>query len=202
MTIDLERLRDDYATKGFADVEDIANPARAEALLALLRAADYDRIEQTRRSHYAHVFANGGRQHPAAGEVYLSRFSRAASVERNPLLTGLIDDWIRPALTQISGVVCDGAFELRAYRMDAGDLIRAHSDDYAARIGFVYYLCRNWKLDWGGLLHVVGADEIRTSVPGFNRLVAINHGMRLVHFVSAIADYAKSPRYTIVGLLP
>lgn len=202
MTADFERLKRDFDTRGFAVMDDVADPAQAEALLALLDAADYDRIEQRRKAHYTHVFADPSPHHPKGGETYIATFSRSSAVERNPALATLIDGRIRPALSKILGDKCDGSADLRAYRMDAGDLIRAHCDDYAGKVGFVYYLCRDWKWDWGGLLHVVRDGEVRTAMPGFNRLIAINHGMRLVHFVSPVADYAKHPRYTIVGLLP
>jgi Rps23 Pro-64 3,4-dihydroxylase Tpa1-like proline 4-hydroxylase len=199
--LQLDQRRAAYQRQGFAVIDGVAEPDEARALLDLFDGADCDSVEQHRANHYSHVFKGDLPQYPGSGEAFRARFKRFAGVERAPLLSEVVDRRFRPALAQTAATSAEGDFKLHAYRLDAGDHIRAHSDDYSARLGFVYYLCPDWKIDWGGLLHFVKDGEILTSLPAFNRLVVVNHQLRLTHFVGAVAEYALHPRHMIVGFL-
>jgi Rps23 Pro-64 3,4-dihydroxylase Tpa1-like proline 4-hydroxylase len=194
-----DQLRTAYAEAGFAACPDAAPSALADEVRALFLDADYDRIEQVRRRHYGHVQKMDGPLLPGEDEVYRARFSRSGFLERHALIKRLVEEDLLPLAVRVSGRPASG-YELRAYRMDAGDLLRLHVDDYVAEVGFIYYLSTQWRWDWGGILTVVRGNRADSVPPVFNQLVVINHGLRLPHFVSQITDYALQPRYMLVGL--
>ncbi len=199
---DLSVKNVEYHEVGFAVVDDVADPKTAAMTRELFESSDYDYMVQTRTQHYSHVFKSNDPELPGAGEVYSARFFRSATVERSELIKNLVETHIQPCVSDVTKLDCKEDFSLRAYRLDAGDHFRSHVDDYAGSVGFIYYLCTDWKWDWGGILHVKVDGQIRSSVPAYNRLVVVNHGLRLPHFVSPIASYALQPRYMLVGLLP
>jgi Rps23 Pro-64 3,4-dihydroxylase Tpa1-like proline 4-hydroxylase len=199
---DLSVKNIEYREVGFAVVDDLADAKAAAMVRDLFESSDYDYTIQTRRHHYSHVFKSNDPELPAEGEVFSSRFFRSAAIERNDLIRDLVETYIRPCVSDVARLDCNGNFNLRAYRLDAGDHFRSHVDDYAGSVGFIYYLSTDWKWDWGGILHVKVNGQIRSSVPAYNRLVVVNHSLRLPHFVSPVADYALQSRFMLVGLLP
>jgi Rps23 Pro-64 3,4-dihydroxylase Tpa1-like proline 4-hydroxylase len=199
---DLSLKNAEYREAGFAVVDDLADGKMAAMVRDLFVNSDYDYTIQTRKHHYSHVFKSNDPELPAAEEVFSARFFRSAAIERNDLIKDLIEKYVRPCVSDVTQLDCNGDFNIKAYRLDSGDHFRSHVDDYAGRVGFIYYLCTDWRWDWGGILHVKVDDHIRSSVPAFNRLVVVNHNLRLPHFVSPVADYALQSRYMLVGLLP
>ena len=192
-------LRKNYAEIGFAACPNVVSSGVANDVRELFLSADYDHIQQVRKRHYSHVQKMDDPLLPKEGEVYRASFSRSNSLERQELIKRLTETELMPLVARISGKVSTD-YELRAYRMDAGDLLRLHVDDYVAEVGFIYYLSTEWRWDWGGILSVVRGDTVSSIAPTFNQLVVINHGLRLPHFVSQITDYALQPRYMLVGL--
>ena len=130
--------------------------------------------------------------YPGEDEVYSSAYTRAREVEKSAffrevsqaLSTHLPFDWHNAAV--------------HAYRMTAGDHFRVH-DDSKNGIGFVYYLSKGWKWDWGGLLMVRRNESVVPLKPEFNQMVVIDYAVP--HFVSPVAQYALEPRYAIVGFV-
>ena len=82
---------------------------------------------------------------------------------------------------------------IRAHRMLPGHFFREHQD---SEYSVIYYLCRNWRSDWGGLLMV---DQKQIIVPKFNSVAVIKP--KVMHSVSPIGSYAKEPRYSVTGFL-
>ena len=66
------------------------------------------------------------------------------------------------------------------YRNNAKDFLRIHYDDYMGLCGYVFYVGEyQWKYDWGGLLQMRVDDDIKTILPNKNRLVLMNHSLRM-----------------------
>lgn len=193
-------FRQSFDTEGFAGIPDAATSELAQEVRALFLDADYDHITQVRRRHYSHVQKMDGALLPNEDEVYRARFSRSGYLERHERVRYLVEGTLLPIVAQVSGRPA-GSYDLRAYRMDTGDHLRLHVDDYAADVGFVYHLSAKWCWDWGGVMTVIRGERANSVAPVFNQLVVINHGLRLPHFVTPITDYALQPRYQLVGLL-
>ena len=84
-----------------------------------------------------------------------------------------------------------------AYKMEKGDYFRDHHH-VTQGVSFILYLSKEWRWDWGGLL-IVKEGGARTPVkPEFNNLVIVDD-LDALHFVSAVAEYAREPRYTMIG---
>lgn len=83
-----------------------------------------------------------------------------------------------------------------------GHFLKEH-DDYQngeqRLCAYVLNISRDWKADWGGLLHFLGPDQnvIDTYVPMFNSLSLF--AVPAPHFVSMVSPYAKHSRYSVTG---
>ncbi len=130
------------------------------------------------------------------GEMYLCRFKRTQKLEAE-------DEVFKKVLLELCKVMVKAGLEVGnaeafAYKMSEGDFFREH-DDLTNGTGFVYYLSRNWKWDWGGILIVEENGNHIAVTPKFNQLVVIPKGAR--HFVTPVMGYAREPRYTMVGFI-
>lgn len=173
---------------------DVAEQARSQFV-----AADYELIDQVREHHYEHVFKTESPYLPQPGEHYLARFRRARVLEGGPFLLPFYERQIRPFLDSLANIVSTKV-DLRAYQMVAGDHQRIHIDEYAGPVGFIYYMSKGWKWDWGGLLLTAQGDEVAASIPKFNQLIVLNHGKkRPPHCVTPVTPFAREPRYMLVG---
>lgn len=85
-----------------------------------------------------------------------------------------------------------------------GHFLKSH-DDNGAPVGqvraaaYTLGLSKNWQADWGGILHLQHADHsIKHSlIPRFNTLTVFSVPQH--HFVSQVANFCPSARYSIVG---
>lgn len=196
----LETLKKEFSDVGFTVIgnavdEKIANEARE-----LFLSADWNVVDQFRPNHFSHVFKTDDPLLPREDEPYIAKFSRSQTLEKNDRLNQIIREYIQPILKTVSEkTIAD--FDIRALKMETGDLMRVHIDDYVGDVGFIWYLCRQWIWDWGGILTcAVSEGKAESAIPQFNQLVVINHSQRRVpHWVTPIADYAKEARLTVVG---
>lgn len=157
----------------------------AEELRKAFISAEYENIEQVDPLYYPKTKF-------LEGEEYSCSFSRSKTLEKTAIFHECAT---KVALsTGLEGNVA----KTFAYKMVAGDYFRLH-DDKANGIGFIYYLCKDWKPDWGGLLMVKTADSFYPHIPRFNQL-AVLEGFEQ-HFVTMVTHYAKEPRYALVGFV-
>ncbi len=93
--------------------------------------------------------------------------------------------------------------DLMAARYLPGHFLTLHDDvvpGEGREIAYVLNLTREWLPEWGGLLHVVAAnqrDVVRSFTPEFNSMVLFRPPRW--HFVSQVASFARAPRYTLTG---
>lgn len=193
-------LLQNYKNHGFCVIDDAAPILLADKLRDAWSSADYEYIVQKRKKHYQHLFNIGGDDQPDFDEEYIARFHQTTSVLKNPLVDDLLKIHIMQHIGSLNLIRPNEHFKLLAYKMDANDVFRTHVDDYVGNVGFIYYLCKRWKWDWGGILGLSVNDSIISTLPKFNRLVIINHGQRLPHFVSMVTDYALESRFMLVGI--
>ncbi len=195
----MELARQQFLNEGMAIIEDALPEAVAEEVRRHFHAAEYELIDQVRERHYEHVFKTESRYLPKAGEAYLARFRRARALERDAFLANFYNMQIKPVLEQLAALQFNQV-DLRAYKMIEGDHQRIHIDDYAGPVGFIYYMSKDWKWDWSGLLMTAHGDDVISSLPKFNQLIVLNHAkVRPPHCVTPVTPFAREPRYMLVG---
>jgi len=195
----MDARRQEFHEQGMAVIEDALPPQVAEAARAQFVAANYERIDQVRERHYEHVFKTDSPYFPKPPEHYLARFWRARAMEAGAFLAPFYEGHIKPVLERLAEVKL-AKVDLRAYRMTEGDHQRIHIDEYAGPVGFIYYMSKDWKWDWGGLLMTAKGEEMVASLPKFNQLIVLNHGRaRPPHMVTPVTPFAREPRYMLVG---
>lgn len=92
----------------------------------------------------------------------------------------------------------------QATRYSAGHFLTLHNDHQDNELRYAAYvinLTREWKPDWGGLLHFIDEDgQVTDTVcPQFN-CISLFKTPRL-HCVSSVAPYVQAQRLTITGWL-
>ena len=84
-----------------------------------------------------------------------------------------------------------------------GNFLSPHSDKGNGKLAFVLNLTKNWKPQYGGILHFMNNEKtkiIESYLPLFNNLMLFevpNEG--IPHFVSHVVPYIKLERYSITG---
>ncbi len=173
----------------------------ANKLYELFSAADFEQVQQMEPGSYVDRFRTDDPTLPGDGDYYLARFKMSKTLHTNPLICEAYERHIYPFISEVLGIQSNER-ELICYKMTEGDVFRLHKDDYAGRAGFVYYLCKNWQWDWGGLLHARRNGSMTVTRPGFNTLELFDHRQDSPpHFVSMVMPWATEPRYMLVGLL-
>ena len=143
---------------------------------------------------------------PDKNEVYKCNVKLSKEVPKLPE----IDEIIKECITPVVGFILQRKVTLisshaNIYEKNGDSYVRAHRDgsNWNAAAGFIVYMNRtNWKYDWGGLLHYLKPpdNEIMTILPKSNRLVIINHGIDMSHWVTPTATWAKEDRKTLIGM--
>lgn len=198
-----ETLHKFYKENGYVIVDNFLPQEIAEELYkAWKENKKWEKIDQVRETHYQHVFKTESKFLPNEDESYIAKFDRSNDLEDSERINQLYDQYFKPALSEVSQVELS-EFDMRCYRLQSGDFYRTHIDDYAGAVGMIYYINKDWIWDWGGLLHVCNGktdDQTTAILPVFNRAMIIDHAnFRFPHFISAVSEYAKNPRYTIVS---
>ena len=84
-----------------------------------------------------------------------------------------------------------------------GNFLSPHSDNGNGKLAFVLNLTKNWKPQYGGILHFMNEEKteiIESYIPLFNNLMLfeVPEG-GIPHFVSHVVPYVKQERYSITG---
>lgn len=184
---------------------ELCNAIDVEKALEVRQAfinADYDSICQERKTTYTRDFNECHPTIPNNDESYTSNFCRANYLEKTQLIKDSYLEHIAPLIEKTINIkIC--SYDLRCYKMIEGGHFRIHKDEYVADYGFIWYLSRCWKWDWGGLLLSIKDDyTAAVAIPEFNKLVIMEHRNGLTpHCVTPITSYAKEPRIMLVGFL-
>lgn len=195
----------DIQEKGYAVVDDFLPIELAEELNDMYLAEkekNWEFIDQTRDGHYGHVFKTNNPLLPKEDEPYKAKFWRSENMESDKRFNEIFDNNFKDKIREISAIDLEN-FDNRCYRLKQGDYYRLHIDDYAGNINSIYYVNKDWRWDWGGILHVCDHDDpeyIQPVFPKFNRLVLLhNQKFRSPHFISQIAEFATNPRFSVVS---
>lgn len=204
---------------GHVVIDDVLEPADADALSNRLDVIDqWDFAFNTAEGPCCLDAQRIAAQTPAQRQAMMAELSRQAqqgfsmAYQRRDVVPGPpadapLADWLNgPELVDfiktLSGdptlVRVDG--HLSQYT--AGSYLSPHDDTYVGkqrRFAYVLGLTREWRADWGGLLHFVNEDGhiTATRIPGYNTLTVFS--VPQMHFVSQVASYAPARRLTVTG---
>ena len=97
-----------------------------------------------------------------------------------------------------------GLVDAQATLYRSGHFLTCHDDDVHGKgriAAYVLNFTREWRADWGGVLHFLGADDqvVEGYVPRFNALNVFRVPQR--HAVSYVAPFTRAGRYSISGWL-
>lgn len=161
-----------------------------EARAMFLRATDWGRVEQSEEDYYRkRALYPGQAIYPGLeDETYTASFWLSRQLEHD--LSEIFYQHVLPNI----GLIPKGGVHLHPYRMEPGDHYRLHVDDQG-ETGFIWYLSKGWKPDWGGLL--IQTHTMKITVPEFNTLVV--RKAYTPHCVTTIEKWAKEPRLMLVG---
>ena len=196
-------ITEDLNTKGFSIVDDVLPLELASNINEIYsQNEEWELIDQIRENHYSTILKSDNDFLPRPNEHYSARFSRSRSLELTDLIKNIFNDHFVPLLKQVSPFEMN-EFDVRCYKLDKGDHYRSHNDDYAGTVNFIYYVNKEWRWDWGGLLNVCShedQDYCQSIFPKFNRVVFLNNKVfKAPHFVSSVESFALNPRYSIVS---
>ncbi len=208
-------------------IDDFLQPAAAEALYAcLLREVPWEIVFRRGREVITLSQAQlqglpqreldqliGGIQQQAQTDfqfVYW-KFSMVDAYQRQVLpqlvTHRLIEALAAPAtlelMRRITGHADIQRVDAQATLYRPGNFLTVHTDDhdesYIRRAAYVIQLCKDWRVDWGGLLHFLDArgDVVQTFVPRFNSLALF--AVPTPHVVSMVAPFAPGPRFGVTG---
>lgn len=161
---------------------------------------DFQHIQQTRENHYNTILKNNVYCLPDKKEIYYASFRKSNTLSANKEFNKFLSH-IKKVAKEISGYPLNYFTEPLCYEMKPGDHFRVHKDLYAGEFGYTYFLTKNWKWDWGGIVnyYLEKKDEMTPVLPRFNRLVVRNEKKELNHFVSHVTDFALESRRSING---
>jgi Rps23 Pro-64 3,4-dihydroxylase Tpa1-like proline 4-hydroxylase len=190
-------------TKGFTVIDNVLSLDLAEKIYdAYNEETEWDLFNQVREKHYSHVFKSPNPYLPQEIESYSAKFNRSSNLENSSLITNTFNNILVPLLKSVSPFHVD-EFDVRCYKLDKDNHYRTHIDDYAGTINLIYYVNKEWRWDWGGILNIVSHDDLElceSIFPKFNRVVLLNNKVfRSPHFVSSVESFALNSRYSIVS---
>lgn len=163
----------------------------------------FDRIYQDRESQFKRQFNEKSKTLPDNDEVYTSFFCNSGKfLTSSAEINDVCNNMIKPLVEAYAGKSLT-INEKKCYKMTAGGHFRLHIDEFLGDYSFIWYLSKNWKWDWGGLLlTVIDDNNANVTIPTFNKLVAFkNTDSQTVHAVTHVTEYAKEPRLMLVGFL-
>ena len=187
---------------GYTIVSNAVSADQAEKARTAFLEADYDLIKQLRRGHFQRMFPSGESHLPDHEEIYSSEFYRSGYLEKTPLISKIFQDSILPILKKFSSRELS-KFDLRVYKMSEGGHFRLHLDDYTAEVGFIWYLSKEWKWDWGGLLLTIDQQKnARVFLPEWNQLIILEHAAKKIpHCITRVEPHAKEAMMMLVGFI-
>jgi len=224
-TLDIEHLGQTFQREGRVLIRDFFDSTVVEALSRAVDQIDWaltyrdahgDQVlsaEQLRAMTAAqrHQLLDG--IHAMAGQEFQFSFgteSLVASAKRGDtdllarFMRWMAHDQFMEKIRQITGVTAINRVYAQATMYTRGNFLVIHDDHVDLedrRLAYVINLTRQWRADWGGLLHFLGPDGsvIETYFPHFNSLSLFRVPQK--HFVSYVAPFAQGERTAITGWL-
>ncbi|MDN3922059.1 2OG-Fe(II) oxygenase [Roseateles violae] len=223
--LDLAQIEQTLKRDGRVLIRDFFVPEVAESLARTVEAIDwsltYRDTEGDRRlsgpqlrslTPQQRMQLSEGITHVARHEFQFSFFtdSLAEALQRGDtdllarLMRWMADDAFLSVMRRLSGDEAINRVYAQATMYTRGNFLSAHDDHVDAedrRLAYVINLTRQWRPDWGGLLHFSAPDGAVTDTfyPHFNSLSLFT--VPQTHFVSYVPPFAQGERNAITGWL-
>ena len=219
--LNYETLRQDFNVHGMTYIDNFLDKADFIKISNLWNHTRYfEAKKQEDKSAYGNEFrhtivkhfSNGAEGYvtdfnwPDKNETYKCNFSESEVVPKMKDVTTLVKNLIQPIAESImSKHLKASQIHANIYKKNGDNFSRAHSDgsSFYTPIGFIYYVNKvQWKYDWGGLLHYLNPVDngVDTILPISNRVVFINHGYDLKHWITPVCTWAREDRKTLTGM--
>ena len=199
-----------FKKQGYFIIDDFLDKNLASnLLLELKKEKNWFRVDQE-RDHYKEggPFNLKSKYFPDANEIYYQNSWRAKDYEINEKWRALFKNKFLNVLADLfqRTILCDETYIIK-YKVN--DFSRIHTDDLRGEvnrvdIGMLYYVCDDWKWDWGGNLMIAKNEndtEMKAILPIHNRLVILNNQKRCPHYITSVAEYAKNNRFTVASFI-
>lgn len=147
---------------------------------------------------------------PNDDESYTAKFDSHDDLLDGELVQTAVHNHILPKLKNLTGIIGEitpygpKIITLSAAVLHPGDHYRLHKDDFHCDYGFIWYLSKNWKWDWGGLLINVKEDGTAcVTRPIFNKVIFLKHHEEFNnwHCITTVESYSKEPRIALLGFI-
>lgn len=197
----ISQTHHDLDTQGFAILDDVLPEQVALDINNLfIQCKNWENIDQVREDHYSHVFKFKSTHLPQEGEIYTAKFGKSFSLAET--ISPLFTEYFIPILNRLSPFNLTD-YDVRCHKQSIGDHYRTHVDGYAGKLNLIYYVNKEWRWDWGGILSVLDDTSPNLNIPifpKFNRVVLLNNKtFRSPHIVSSVEPFALSSRFSIVS---
>lgn len=194
---------EDLINNGFCVVDDVLPNDLALSIYEIFdNNPNWDTIHQKRHNRYSEETVYQSTTFPQKNEVYSTKFNKSVFLEQNQIIKSAFKEHFIPLLEEYSPFKMN-EYDYRCYKLDWGDHYRIHTDGYAGVVNLIYYVNKDWRWDWGGILNVLSNDDpnyCESIFPKFNRVVLLNNKtFSSPHFVSSVENWAINPRYSIVS---
>jgi hypothetical protein len=138
---------------------------------------------------------------PTSNEPFIAKFSIGLNPEKNKKFLGLWKENLIPDLKKLTKNKAKYFLLPNIYKLGKGDVFRCHIDNYAGICGYTFYINKDWKWDYGGILNLIFKDNSTEQIyPHNNSVMFRNEKKKLYHFLPLIPDYIKNKyQYLVVG---
>jgi len=191
----------EYKENGYVIIDNLLPTEQYNKIVDICRSATYDEINQVRPGRYELWETPEDNFFPSNDEDYMAHMWGSPEVSNSKEVKEMLNQHIKPLVTEMSeGQAGKFMHQTNMYKNNGKDFLRIHYDDYMGLCGYIFYVGEHqWKYDWGGLLQVSIDKKVETILPNPNRLVIINHSLRMGHWVTPTNHWAKESRYTLTG---
>ena len=186
--------------KNIEIIDNFLNENDHSILLEQLTLLKFSEVKQTRAGHYSHIFHFEGDYFPNINEIYSAKFNHI----EDDLITASILSNFKRKIVELIGYKYDNKYKYFSQpvilKLNKSCYYRLHTDAYAGKIGYTYFLNKKWIYDHGGLLNFINSDKtILPIMPISNRIIIRDEKEVLPHFLSSIEQWSNLEQFIIIG---
>jgi Rps23 Pro-64 3,4-dihydroxylase Tpa1-like proline 4-hydroxylase len=181
-------------------IDNFLNENDHSILLEQLLLLKFKEVTQIKDEHYSHILRFEGDYFPNTNEIYSAKFNL---IEDNLITESILSNFKR----KLVELIRKKYYSKYTYfsqpvilKLNKSCYFRLHSDAYAGKIGYTYFLNKKWTYDHGGLLNFINSDKtIHPIMPISNRIIIRDEKEVLPHFLSSVEQWSDLEQFIIIG---